>query len=255
MPFYYFVAACCVVVLGLVFGSFLNVCIYRIPKSETIVYGRSHCMSCGHELSPLDLIPVFSFIFLGGKCGYCGSKISLRYPLVELLNASLWFFSYLRFGLHLQTIAVFAFVSGLIVLSFIDIDTKTLPNGVIIYLAVVAILNGIADVKAPFYSIIIGAAAFGVPLLLIAIITRGGMGGGDVKFAFAAGLFLGWKLSLFALFSAFITGALFGVIFMIVKKRSGKTQIPFAPFLAVGILAALFWGDSLINLYLSLFFT
>lgn len=241
------------VLLGLVFGSFLNVCIYRIPKKEPIVFGRSHCMSCGTTLKPIDLVPVFSFIFLGGKCRHCKAKISIRYPLVELLNTGLWISAFYIFGYSFKTLTAFAFISGLIVLSFIDIDTKTIPNGLVIYLLVVGALNCIADNSSPLYGKLIGIFACGLPLLVIALVIRGGMGGGDVKFAFAAGLFLGWQHSLLALFIAFVTGAVFGLVYMLITKKDGKSPIPFAPFLSLGMVISMFFGDSLIRFYLSLF--
>lgn len=253
MSYYYISSAFMSVILGLIFGSFLNVCIYRIPKKESIVFGHSHCMSCGSNLTPLDLVPVFSFIFLGGKCRHCGARISPRYPVVESLNAALWVCAFFTFGLSFRTITAAAFISGLIVLTFIDIDTKTIPNGVVIYLLAVGAVNCFADTSEPFYWKIIGVFAGGLPLLIIALASRGGMGGGDVKIAAAAGLLLGWKLSLFALLAAFVTGAVFGVIYMAAAKKSGKTQIPFAPFLSAGMLIALFFGNPLINLYLTFF--
>lgn len=210
-------------------------------------------MSCGTTLKPADLVPVFSFIFLGGKCRYCGAKISVRYPLVELLNAGLWISALYMFGLSFKVLTTFAFISGLIVISFIDIDTKTIPNGLVIYLLAVGVLNCITDNTSPFYAKLIGVLACGIPLLIIALVSRGGMGDGDVKFAFASGLFLGWQNSLLALFIAFVTGAIFSIIYMLITKRGRKSPIPFAPFLSVGMLLSLFFGDTLLQFYFSLF--
>lgn len=210
-------------------------------------------MSCGTTLKPIDLVPVFSFIFLRGKCRYCGAKISIRYPLVELLNAGLWISAFYIFGISLRTLTAFAFISGLIIISFIDIDIKTIPNGLVIYLVAVGALNCVADNSSPLYAKLIGIFACGLPLLIIALISRSGMGYGDVEFAFAAGLFLGWQHSLLALFIAFVTGAVFGLIYMLVTKKDGKTPIPFAPFLSFGMLISLFFGDAILRLYFSLF--
>jgi leader peptidase (prepilin peptidase)/N-methyltransferase len=238
---------------GLAFGSFLNVCIYRLPSGESIVFGRSHCMACGKVIAERDLVPVFSYLVLRGRCRSCGKRISPRYPVIEALNAVLWVAAFLVFGMKTETIVYMAFISGLIVISVIDIDTSLIPNGIVIYLLVVGVLSCFFGGGVPLYEKIIGIAAGGLPLLLIVIASRGGMGGGDVEFAAVAGLLLGWKLAIFALFAAFIIGGLAGAVLMLVARRSGKTHMPFAPFLSLGMLAALFFGNNLIGLYLTAF--
>lgn len=240
------------VVFGLVFGSFLNVCIYRIPRGETIVFGRSHCMTCGKTIQARDLVPVISYLWLHGKCRSCGSKISPQYPTVELLNSALWLSAYAAFGVSLKTLAAMAFISGLIVVSFIDINTKLIPNGLVIYIFIIGVLSFFTD-SIPWYEKLIGVAACGAPLLVILLVSRGGMGGGDVKFAAAAGLFLGWRLGLISLFFSFIIGAVFCLVYMRVTRCGRKTQIPFAPFLAAGMSVALFFGNTLIGLYTAAF--
>lgn len=242
-----------VILLGLVIGSFLNVCIVRIPVGESIVFGRSRCMSCGAAIKPYDLVPVVSYIILRGRCRNCKSRISPRYPAVELLNAALWLCAYFAFGLTARGLVAMVFLSALIVVSFIDIDTKTIPNGPVLFLAAVGALDLIFDCSVPFYENLLGVLAAGGPLFAIMLASRGGMGGGDVKFASAAGLTLGWKLSLVGLFFAFVIGAVFGLIYMCAAHKDGKSQIPFAPFLSAGMLIALFFGSAIIQFYASAF--
>lgn len=241
------------ILFGLVFGSFLNVCIFRIPRGESIVFGRSHCMSCGKTILSRDLVPVVSFLWLRGRCRNCGAKISSRYPSIELLNALLWLAAFFEFSFSAKGIAAMAFISGLIVISFIDIDTKLIPNGLVIYLLCVGVLTCVFDAGTPVFERLLGVVAAGAPLLLILLVSRGGMGGGDVKFAAAAGLFLGWRLSLLSLFFAFITGATFGLVYLFAAHKDRKTQIPFAPFLAIGMTLSLLFGDRLIAVYTAAF--
>lgn len=238
---------------GLVFGSFLNVCIFRIPKGESIVFGRSHCMSCGNIIKARDLFPVISYIVLRGRCRNCGAKISMRYPIVEALNALIWTATAIVFGITPKTIIYMMFISGIIVTSFIDIDTNLIPTSLVLYILIIGAAFCFLDNQVPFYDKLIGLAAGGAPLLLILIASHGGMGLGDVEFAAAAGLLLGWKLILLSLFCAFIIGGIFGAVLMVKKHKSGKTRIPFAPFLSLGMLIAALFGNSIINLYASAF--
>lgn len=240
-------------IFGLLFGSFLNVCIFRIPKGETIVFGRSHCMSCGAQIKAIDLVPVLSYLVLRGRCRNCGEKISARYPAVEALNAALWAFCAADFGITPKAAAYMMFISGIIVISFIDIDTKLIPTGLIVYILVIGTVFCFFDNAVPFYDKLIGVAAGGVPLLLVLLVSRGGMGLGYVEFAAAAGLLLGWKLILFSLFAALIAGGVFGAAILLAKHKSGKTRIPFSPFLSFGMLTAVLFGNGTINLYLKAF--
>lgn len=238
---------------GLLFGSFLNVCIFRIPKGESIVFGRSHCMSCGNTIKSRDLFPVVSYIVLRGRCRNCGAEISTRYPLVEALNAILWVTAAFIFGITPKAIIYMMFISGIIVISFIDRDTNLIPTSLVLYILVIGAVFCFLDNSVPFYDKLIGAAAGGAPLLLILFVSRGGMGFGDFEFAAAAGLLLGWKLILLSLFSAFIIGGIFGAAVLIITHKSGKTRIPFAPFLSSGMLIAALFGNSIINSYMSVF--
>lgn len=270
-------------VLGLAIGSFLNVCIYRIPAGTSIVKPPSRCPKCETRLKPLDLFPVFSWIFLNGKCRYCGQKISPRYMLVELLTGILFVLVYLSFGLSVHLIAALTLTSVLIAIAFIDIDTQTIPNGLIIF----GLAAGLIFV---FTKVVPGAkidywqnaldALFGllvgfVPLLLInlgakLILKREGMGGGDMKLMAVVGLFLGLKYTIVAMIiSIYIGGVVGAVILLLARIKQRKLQeksddedegqekqpghyMAFGPFLAIGSLVAMLYGSQIIDWYINI---
>ncbi|MEA5002010.1 MAG: prepilin peptidase [Christensenella sp.] len=240
-------------VFGLVIGSFLNVCICRVPLKQSVATGGSYCPSCGNSLKPIDLVPVLSYVFLRGRCRYCKEKISPQYPLVELLSAGLYILSFYIFGLSWMTLVAWAFVSVLIVASMIDIRTFEIPDGASIALLVIGIACFFLPDTLLWWERLLGALCAAGPLLLIVLLSRGNaMGLGDVKLMAAAGLVLGWKLSLFSLLAAVVIGAVVGVILIASKKKGRKDAIPFVPMLSAGLIAALFWGDAVIAWYISL---
>ncbi len=237
---------------GLCTGSFLNVCIYRIPKNISIARGSSMCPECGTPLRPADLVPVFSFLFLRGKCRHCRAPISPMYPIVELLCGVLFLLSFYLFGLSLQTLVAWIAVSVLIAASFIDIRTMEIPDGISVALAVAGILSFFIP-GSVLWDRLLGIACAAGPLLLIHIFSKGAaMGMGDIKLMAAAGLMLGVKLSFFALFSAVLFGAAVSVILLALKLKGRKDEIPFVPFLSFGIIFSLFCGSPIIAWYLSL---
>lgn len=239
-----------VLLLGLAVGSFLNVLIYRIPRRLSVVKGTSFCPACQHRLNWLDLIPVFSFLFLRGKCRYCRAPISPRYPMVELLNALSYLLVYAVYGLQWLS-AVYAIVcSCLIALSMIDIDTQQIPDRFHLVIG----LCGVAAGLLPGGSIgwlerLIGLFCVSLPLLALAILTDG-VGEGDIKLFAACGLLLGWKLIVLAMLLAAVAAGLYGGILMAVKKAGGKTPIPFGPFIAFGVMISLLAGDAILTWYL-----
>jgi len=243
-----------IVVLGLVIGSFLNVCIYRIPKEESIAFPPSHCANCNHKLMPIDLIPVFSYIFLRGKCRYCKEKISARYPLIETLNALLYLIIYFKFGLVLVTLKYCILASILIVIGMIDYDTQfvftstTIFGGIIagIFIMIQAIVYkvGIIDL------ILGGAIGFGI-IGAIVFLTKG-MGEGDIEIAALCGLFLGVKGILLGLFLAIIIGGIIGIIILALKLKKAKEKIAFGPCIAIGSLISMLWGVEILNFYWNL---
>ncbi|HEX3026629.1 MAG TPA: prepilin peptidase [Clostridia bacterium] len=238
---------------GLALGSFLNVCIYRIPVHESIVTGRSHCTSCGNAIKDYDLIPVVSFILLRGRCRSCGAKISWRYPLVEMLNAVAYVLIFTFSGATALSFVYAAAVSAYIVIAFIDFDKSIIPDSIVLYIIIIGVIALIISHNIPAYERIIGFFSISVPLLAAAILSKGGMGMGDVKYAAAAGLVLGYKLALLGLFLGSVAGALFGVVYAVKSKKSLKTSIPFGPFLSLGFGLSMLFGNVILNFYFSLF--
>ena len=244
-------------VFGLLVGSFLNVVVWRVPRHESIVRPGSHCPSCDTELSPLENVPVLSWVGLRGRCRHCWARISARYPLVELANAALWVGIAQRFGTSWEVPAYCALASGLIALSLIDLDHFLLPNRVLyptgFIVAALLVLPAAIDGQWDWYlrGIEGGAAAFGV-FFVIHIVSPRGMGFGDVRLSFVLGLALGW-LSwghvFLGLFLGFLLGAVVGTFLIATKLRSRKDPVPFGPFMAAGALAAIFAGTQLLDLY------
>lgn len=242
-----------VLVAGICIGSFLNVLIYRIPKKENFAAGRSYCPACGHTLKALDLVPVISFIFLRGKCRYCGNKISFRYPLVELLGGAMALCSVASFGLTWQTAVVFVVSCVLLVIAFIDIDTMEIPNGLVLIILVLAVVSLVWFRDITWLSGVIGFFSIALPMQLMNFIIKDSFGGGDIKLCAACGLLLGWQNMLAAALIALITGGVYGVYLMISKKKDRKDHFAFGPFLSFGIIVALFAGNFLIYSYLTIF--
>lgn len=239
-----------VFVFGLIIGSFLNVCIYRIPKKESIVMDSSHCPFCNSRIKHFDLIPVFSYLILGGKCRNCRTKISVRYPVVELLNAILYMVCFWHYGWVYHIIPKCILCSVLIVISFIDFDTKEIPNGSVLIILICGMINIWLDPGLTWINGLIGFFAASLPMFLIALISGGGMGGGDIKLMAAAGLFLGWSNILTAFFIACLVAGFTGLVLILTKKKGRKDKIPFGPFLAFGILLTMFYGNEMITRYL-----
>lgn len=253
-----------VLLYGLVIGSFLNVCIYRIPEESSVVFGRSHCMNCNTRLKWYELIPLFSYLMLLGKCRSCKSKISIQYPIVEALNGSLYVLVFYLYGwLDFHTILLNTIyclvISALIVLSFIDLRTNTIPIGINIFILVMGIsavlvkyfwFGRSADVVVDHA---IGFFAISLFLLLLFYASRGrGIGGGDIKLMAAVGLLLGWELVILAFFTGCILAAIIHPIRMRVNRLS--RVLAFGPYLSAGIVIALFYGKQIIDWYLQTFF-
>ncbi|RUM88206.1 MAG: prepilin peptidase [Thermovibrio sp.] len=242
-------------IFGLLVGSFLNVCIHRIPKGESVVWPPSRCPKCGERIKPYDNIPILSYIILRGRCRNCGEKISLKYPIVELITGILTLGVFCKFGLSFDSIYYTLLVYYLIVVSFIDLETMEVP----VRLSYFALLSGI--LLSPFSSTqtfkeAVFGASFGAGIILFIIETyyvftgKEGMGYGDANITAVVGAFLGWKMVLVTLFLASFVGALVGIALISLRKKSKELPIPFGPFLSVGALISLFFGQELINWYL-----
>ncbi len=255
-------------VFGLVIGSFLNCLIYRLKTDESFVKGRSFCPNCKHLLSWQDLIPIFSFLFLKGKCRYCGKPISFQYPLVELF-AGFLFVLILNYTLGAQlfnfenvfNLMFLIIISCFLIVIFVyDLKHYIIPDKVIYPAIIIAIIYNISyflfviDNSSLLIQSSISAFAAAVFFLLIVLISRGRwMGVGDIKLAFLLGLVLGWPNILVALFLAFFLGAIIGIGLIIFGKKTLKSEVPFGPFLVFGTFLALFWGEKALDWYLNLF--
>lgn len=236
---------------GIVIGSFLNVCIYRIPKGESIVKVRSHCMNCGYQLKWYDLVPLFSFLFLRGRCRKCKQKISVQYPVIELLNGVLYCIVFAVYGVSVNALLYALLASALIALSVIDFRTYEIPVGFNIWILALGLIRIVTD-YANWLDYAVGFLAVSMFLLLIYFFTKGrGIGGGDIKLMAACGLLLGWKLIILA----FVLGCIIGSIVHIARmKISGAGHVlAFGPYLSVGVMIAALAGDSMIAWYLSFF--
>jgi len=261
MPLYYIIFG----VLGLLIGSFLNVCIYRIPNNESVVVKPSHCMKCGHRLNALDLIPVFSYIFLRGKCRYCGDKISPRYTLVELLTSLTYVLLFHKYGLTVDFFASAYLMSILIVVFFIDLDHMIIPDGLVIAGLIGGGILFIYNIFKPvaiygdrnwWNPLLGGVIGFGI-LLLIGIVgsavykTEDAMGGGDIKIFAPIGIFLGWKMTGIALLASFLFGGIIGFILILLKGREKERTYAFGPFIVLGTFVTYLFGWDVLNWYLS----
>jgi len=244
-----------VFVLGAVVGSFLNVCIWRIPQGLSIVFPASSCPQCGHSIRFYDNIPLVSYLLLRGRCRSCGERISLRYPLVEGLTALMALLLFWKFGLTLKFAAVFLFVSALILVAFIDIDHQIIPDVISLPGIPICFLLSVFLMELPFMEALLGLVLGGGSLYLIAVLyelatKREGMGGGDIKLLAMMGAFLGWKSLLFILLVSSLVGAVVGIAVMWAKGGDMKYAVPFGPFLSLAATAYLFVGDYAVNLLL-----
>lgn len=242
-------------IFGAVVGSFLNVCIFRLPDKVSIIKPLSRCPSCEHPIRFYDNIPLVSFILLKGKCRDCGAKISWRYPLVELITALLSLLLFLKFGLNLQFLAVFIFTAVLIIIAFIDLDHQIIPDILTLPGIPVFFLAAIFIMKVNWLEALIGLGVGGGVLFAIAFVyeaitKREGMGGGDIKLLAMIGGFFGWKSLIFILLFSSFSGALVGITAMIIKKQDLKYAVPFGPFLSAAAIAYIFWGDAFMRLVL-----
>ncbi|MBV7275749.1 prepilin peptidase [Clostridiaceae bacterium UIB06] len=241
-----------VFILGTVVGSFLNVCIYRIPNEQSIAYPPSHCTNCNNYIKWYDLIPIISYIFLKGRCRHCGEKISIKYPLIEFVTGFLYLMIYIKYGIGINLLKYITFISIMIVVGMIDLETtdiyfKTTVVGVIaacVFL-VIYIYMGL-PIKGYVFGGLLGAGV----LAIIALITKGGMGWGDVEICLVCGLFLGIKYTALVLFLSFIIGSIIGILLILSGKKSRKDYVPFGPFIVIASVVTLFFGQSILNWYL-----
>lgn len=242
------------VFLGLIIGSFLNVCIHRLPKGESLVRPASRCPVCSVPIRWYDNIPVLSFLLLGGRCRGCGGRISWLYPAVEALTGMLFLLTMLRFGLGVRTIFLLAFLCGLVVVTFIDLDHQIIPHAVTLPGIPLGLIASLITRDPSPRDAAAGALVGAGLVYLVAVYAevafqRESMGGGDINLLAMIGAFLGWRQVLLSFFLAVGAGACLSLLLIATGVLSRKDRIPFGPFLALGAVVALFGGDGLIDWY------
>jgi leader peptidase (prepilin peptidase) / N-methyltransferase len=254
-----------VFLFGLVIGSFLNVCIYRIPLEQSIITPPSHCTKCNQRLKPIDLIPVVSYIFQKGKCRYCKTPYSARYAIVEFLTALIFVITYLKYVDRMFEFIIYAlFMSIMIAVFFIDYDHKIIPDQLVICGLVLGVslyiysffhevlIFGDRNWWNPLIGMISGSGFLFIVALIGMIVYKSDdvMGMGDVKLFAPIGLVLGWKMTIVAMFFSVVSAGFISVVLMLLKVKSRKDAIPFGPFIVIGFYATLIFGQRVLNLYL-----
>jgi len=255
-----------IILLGFCVGSFLNVVIYRLKKEEGVIRNRSYCPNCGHKLDFLDLVPVFSFIFLKGKCRYCGGKISWQYPAVELGTGVIFlliFVLYMTPNVGFEKIAQLIFlmiISSLLIVIFVyDLKHYIIPDRIVYPALGLCFFYRLSQLVVYsgwnlFLSFVLAGLGWAGFFLLIYLLSKGEwLGFGDVKLALLMGLLVGFPGVLIALFSATFLGSIVGIILVLLGKKSWRSQVPFAPFLVAGSFVGLFWGEVIAGCYLEAF--
>ena len=237
-------------VFGSIFGSFLGVVIDRLPEKRDLVHGRSECDTCHTLLKPLDLVPIFSYLFNKGRCRHCGVKLSPRYLYLEILTGTVFLLVYNHFNLSFDLVIALIFASLLIVIAFIDLDTMYIYDSFQILILALGLIRVLYD-PTNFKIQLLGAVIVSLPYLLLALITKG-IGGGDVKLSFSAGFLLGAPSVLVGFVIAILLGGLHGIYLLKIKGLELKTAIPFGPYLCIGFFLALMHGSSLASWYMNL---
>jgi len=244
-----------VFIFGACFGSFLNVCIYRIPIDKSVVKPSSFCPKCGKPINFYDNIPILSYIILGGRCRNCNESFSFRYPFVELISALFTLIIFKIWGLSLIALFFWLFTLSLIVITFIDIDHQIIPD--VISLPGIAVgfissfFTNIGWLNSLLGIVIGGGSLFLIAYLYEKLAGKEGMGGGDIKLLGMIGAFLGAKSLLFVILISSLLGSVVGIGYMVFKKKDSKFAIPFGPFLSIGALAYLYYGNEIVKWYIN----
>jgi leader peptidase (prepilin peptidase)/N-methyltransferase len=238
---------------GLVVGSFLNVCIDRLPAKKSLAYPPSHCDACQKPLKIPDLIPIFSYLWLRGKCRYCGIKIPQRILWVELFTGSVFAFLFWRYGLSWEFPLTAFYTCVLLVLAMIDLQHNLILNVIVYPVMIIALVAGFLIPEFDIYKGVLGGVIGFAILLIPALVMRRGMGWGDVKFAGLIGLMLGFPVVFAGLFIGILLGGIFAVALLLFRKKSRKDTIPFGPWLALGAFIALMYGKEIMDWYMTFF--
>lgn len=239
--------------VGAVVGSFLNVVIARIPRKESLLTPPSHCLTCGASIRWFDNIPLLSLLWLKGRCRACGTPIGWRYPVVEGVTGAVFALSLLHFGLAPELIVALLFLSALVAITAIDLEHQLIPDRITLPGIVVGFLANLLIPRVSWLDSLGGVLVGGGIFLVIILVSGGGMGGGDMKLGGMIGAFLGWKLTLLVLLVAVLLGGVLAVVLLVTGIRKRKDPVPFGPFLAVGSVVVLFWGEGLLRWYLGPF--
>lgn len=244
-------------IVGTILGSFFNVCIYRIPENKSIANPPSTCTTCNTRLKPIDLIPILSYLMSGKKCRYCKKEISPRYAAVEFLTGILFILVYNVHSILLETVYYLILVSLLVIITFIDIDHYIIPDGIIIFGLVTALILNILGIGIPIKESLIGAIICGGGMLILIhlielVVKKEVMGGGDIKLFAMIGLFLGIKGGILTIILSVYIGAIYGVGTILYSKLNNKeynSMIPYGPFISVGAIIVLLYGNNILNWY------
>lgn len=245
------------ILFGAVIGSFLNVCIFRLPEEESIATPGSHCPQCKKPIRFYDNIPLVSYLILRGKCRNCQTPISFQYPLVEGITALGSVLLFMKFGPTWSYLFYFCFLSALIVIAVIDLRHQIIPDVISIPGIAVGLLGSLILPQITFFHSLVGTLLGGGSLFFVAtmyqwLFKREGMGGGDVKLLAMIGAFLGWRAVILTILLSSLIGSAVGILIILLKGKDFKYAIPFGPFLSLGAMMSLFFGEVLISWYLGL---
>ena len=239
-------------IIGAVIGSFLNVCIHRLPAQQSIITPASHCPHCSTPIKFYDNIPILSFLLLRGRCRSCGSRISIQYISVEILNGMGYIFIAWRFGLSAESALYAILFSALIVASVIDLRYKIIPDVITIPGIIVGLLSSALILPTGIKGSIAGALLGGIIFFIAAVASRGGMGGGDIKLIAMIGAFLGWINVIITIILSSFIGSIVGIFVMILLGKGRKYPVPFGPFLSIGGIISLFFHREIIEWYIGM---
>lgn len=253
-----------VAVFGIIIGSFLNVCIYRIPRKGHIVFPPSHCTNCKSKLRCWDLIPILSYVLLKGRCRYCGDKISLRYPAIEILTAVLFEFIYFRYGMSIEFLIYLLIVCILIIMSFIDIEHMIIPNRIVIVALLgggcLFIYNALYPMEIyldnywwnPLLGMVVGSGFLLIVSCLGSLVYKSEevIGMGDVKILAPIGIFLGWRITIVALYLSVILAGIASLTLILLGYKKRKSRVVLGPFIGMGTFIAIIYGQQILNFWI-----
>lgn len=251
---YYGIEIILIFILGLIVGSFSNVCIYRIPRNESVIYPASHCPKCSTTILTKDNIPLLSYILLKSRCRNCGSRISIKYPVVEFLTGLVYVIIYQIYGLSAQSLIYIILSSALIIIAFIDLGEQVIPEvislpGIVVGLILSFFVHHISFVNSALGIVIGGGIILVIRLAGSLIFKKESMGIGDIELTAMIGAFLGWRYITISLFLGFFFGALTGIFLILSKIKSREDAVPFGPFIVLGSFITLLWGEKILSWY------